>query len=278
VNPDARLPRVVACMPAYKAAAFIEPVLESLAAQTYANLEVLVSVDVCGDGTAEICERFAASHANFGVIRQTERRGWIGNSNALLAAADGDFAFFAFHDDPLMPRYVERLVQAFSGHPDAVVAFSDVDTNEGPMSYPNLDGLTDRFTRFKTLMVSYGAWWLPLRGLMRMDAVRRLGGLERLVYGEYASDWPWLLRLSLLGEFVRVPERLIHKEIRPGGLVASWKWDIRNDLAIQLAWASIIRRAGFSPWQTLVLYSELGFLKNGLRSILRRGHRRLDGH
>jgi hypothetical protein len=75
------------------------------------------------------------------------------------------------------------------------------------------------------------------------------------------------LRLALLGEFVRVPERLIYKSIRPGGLVASWKWDIRNHLAIQWAWVPIIRDAGFTRWQTLLLYSELGFVKNALRSL-----------
>jgi glycosyltransferase involved in cell wall biosynthesis len=53
--------RVVACMPAWNAATFIEPVLESLAAQTYQDLQIVISVDACNDGTAELCEAFAST-------------------------------------------------------------------------------------------------------------------------------------------------------------------------------------------------------------------------
>ena len=51
----ATLPRAVALLPARNAESFIEPVLESLAAQTYPNLEVLISDDASTDRTAEIC-------------------------------------------------------------------------------------------------------------------------------------------------------------------------------------------------------------------------------
>jgi glycosyltransferase involved in cell wall biosynthesis len=260
-------PRVVACMPAYKSVGFIRPVLESLAAQTYPNLHILVSVDVCTDGTADLCERFAADHPNVTVIRQEKRQGWVGNSNCLLRAAEGDMLFFAFHDDPLKPTYVARLVEALSRNPQAVVAFSDVESNKGPMSYPHLDGLDDAFQRFRKLLLVNGEWWVPLRGIVRMEAVRRLGEMRRLAYGENATDWPWLLRLVLLGEFVRVPEELIHKEIRESGLASSWKYSVRNDLALKLAIAGIIRGAGFTPAQELYLYSELAEFVNGLRKV-----------
>ena len=112
-------------MPAWQAESFIVRTLESLAAQTYSNLRVLISDDASTDGTTAICERFAANHARFRFVRQTERQGWIGNVNALLRAAKGDYLFFAFHDDPVGRTYVTRLVEALSG-PGAVLAFSDV--------------------------------------------------------------------------------------------------------------------------------------------------------
>jgi glycosyltransferase involved in cell wall biosynthesis len=263
-SPDG-CPRVVACMPAYASVVFITPVLESLAAQTYPNLELLISVDVCSDGTAELYERFAETHANVRVIRQTERQGWVGNSNALLEAAHGAYLFFAFHDDPLEPTYVARLVDELDQNPRAVVAFTDVDTNHGPMTYPYLDDVASRFERVRRLLFVEGTWWVPLRGLVRIAAVRQLGGMRRLAYGEFSTDLPWLLRLALLGEFVRIPERLIHKELREAGLAASWKQSVRNKLAVQLACVRVIRGAGFSVGQQLLLYSEFGQMKNWLR-------------
>jgi glycosyl transferase family 2 len=82
-------PKVVACVPAWNAATFIGPVLDSIAAQTYANLDVLISVDACADGTAELCEAFAATHPNVAVIRQPSHLGWVGNCTALIGAVEG---------------------------------------------------------------------------------------------------------------------------------------------------------------------------------------------
>jgi glycosyltransferase involved in cell wall biosynthesis len=255
-------------MPAYRSTAFITPVLESLAAQTYPNLEVLISVDQCSDGTTELCQAFAAAHSNVTVVRQRARLGWVGNSNALLQAAGGDYLFFAFHDDPLMPRYVERLVEALESNPRAVLAFSDVETNHGPMIYSELDGVTDRFERARRLLFVYGTWWAPLRGLMRRDAVRALGGMKRLAFGEFSTDRPWLLRLALLGEFVRVPEMLIHKEIRPAGLELTWRVNVLNTFAVALACAGVIRRAGFPLAKELYLYSNFGSIRTWLRRAI----------
>lgn len=251
---DRPLPRVVACMPAWNAAGFIGPVLESLAAQTYQNLQVLISVDACADGTAEICDAFAMRDRRFRVIRQSARLGWIGNTNALLQAAAGDYLFFAFHDDPLKPHYVARLVAALEEAPSAVLAFADIDSNLGPCSYRDLDGVRDRYDRARCMLLRREAWWVPNRGLMRASAVRAAGLLERHFAGEYSADWPWLLRLALLGEFVRVPEPLLMKTFRAEGLSSSWRDDPWKRIAVQLACLRIIRQAGFPLSQELRLH------------------------
>jgi glycosyltransferase involved in cell wall biosynthesis len=252
-------PRVTACMPAWNAAAFIGPVLDSLAAQTYKNLDVLVSVDACSDDTAAICEAFAATHSRVRVIRQPVRLGWVGNANALLRAADGDYLFFAFHDDPLEPQYVERLVAALERAPAAVLAFCDVDSNLGPFRYDELDGVADRFERARRVLLQRGPWWVPNRGLMRASAVKPLGGMRPHRAGEVAADLPWLLRLVLRGPFVRVPAPLIVKAFRDSGLSASWRKDTRRRLAVVLACLEVIRAARLGRAQTLRLHAEATF-------------------
>jgi glycosyltransferase involved in cell wall biosynthesis len=243
-------------MPAWNAEAFIEPVLASLAAQTYPNLDLIVSVDACSDRTGDICEAFAATRPRVRVIRQPERLGWIGNANALLRAAAGEYVFFAFHDDPLQPQYVEQLVAALECAPDAVLAFCDVDSNLGPFRYDVLEGIGDRFERARRVLLQRGPWWVPNRGLMRVDAVQQLGGMRRHRAGEVAADLPWLLRLALLGSFVRVPAPLISKRFRDAGLSASWQKDTCRRLAVVLACLDVIRCAGFGRLRTLRLYAE----------------------
>ena len=223
-------PRVVACMPTWNAAAFVEPVLRSLDAQTYPDLQVLISDDASSDATAALCERFARDRPRFTVHRQARNRGWIGNVNWLLKHAEGEYLFFAFHDDPLEPSYVERLVAALEAAPDAVLAFSDItiDLRGGAQnlvtqwSFPDLDAVATARERLRVLTPMQGHWWIPNRGLFRRSAARSVGGMRRHLAGELSADWPWLVHLSLLGSFVRVPEPLVRKVRRQEGLSMSW--------------------------------------------------------
>ena len=237
-------------LPAWNATAFIEPVLQSLAAQTYPNVQVLVSDDASTDGTGALCERFARERPSFVVHRQAVNRGWIGNVNWLLGAADGDYYFFAFHDDPLEPTYVERLVDALEAAPDAVLAYTDVVLDRrgaecfvGRCSYTDIDGIASPRERLRVLMPFKGEWWIPNRGLFRRSAAQRVGGLRRHFGGEVSADWLWLLHLSLLGAFVRVPEPLVRKVWRQDGLSLSWRWTLHERLGVVFAAAREVARS-----------------------------------
>jgi glycosyltransferase involved in cell wall biosynthesis len=251
------LPRVVACMPAWNSEKFIEETLQSLAAQTYGNLELLISDDASSDRTASICQEFARTHERVRYIRQPRRLGWIGNVNSLLRVAQGDYLFFAFHDDPLRPSYVERLVDALERHPDAVLAFADVEAHGTRRAFTALDGVRDRAERARRMLSGQGDWWVPNRGLFRAAAALQLRGMRRHIAGEFAADWPWLLRLTLLGEFVRVPEPLVTKVWLKEGLTRVWRHSRWQKFGVSLACAAVIRKAGFPLSEELELYSHL---------------------
>jgi glycosyltransferase involved in cell wall biosynthesis len=262
------LPKVVALMPAWNAERFIVPVLESLAAQTYPNLEILISDDASTDRTAEICEEFGARHANFRLVRQPRNLGWIGNVNALLRKAEGEYFFFAFHDDLLRPSYVERLVDALDTNPRAVLAFSDMIRRvvaaepENIKVYLDLEGVTDRLERGIRVARKWGkspsyVVMLANRGLFRSSAARQVGGLRRHIAGEFGADWPWLLHLSLLGEFVRVPEALVEKCYRHTSLSASWKYSVWQRLGALIACMRETRRAKLPIVEELTIQRKL---------------------
>jgi glycosyltransferase involved in cell wall biosynthesis len=264
------VPRVAALMPAWNSAAFIEATLASLQAQTYPALEIIVSDDASSDGTAGICERFAAADARFRLLRQTTRRGWIGNTNALLRETRADCCFFAFHDDPLHPDYVARLVAALTASPRAVLAFCDIEVGPHIRSYTELDGVTDRVERGRRMIRKTGAWWIPNRGLFRTVAAARIGGVRRHLAGEYSADWPWLLQLALLGEFERVPAPLVRKVYWKGSVSDRWKGTPWQALGVALSAARAIRAAGLAPGERAALYRELAWRSgSGLWSRVR---------
>ena len=264
------LPRVVALMPAWNAEPFVVPVLEALAAQTYPNLEIVISDDASTDRTAAICEEFAARHANFRLIRQPRNLGWIGNANALLSAAQGEYFFFAFHDDLPRPAYVERLVDALERNPRAALSFSDMIRRgavggrpvDDVKTYRDLEGITDPVERGVRVVRRHGkppSYLVTVanRGLFRASAARRVGGLRRHIAGEFAADWPWLLHLSLLGEFVRVPEALVEKHYRQTSLSATWQHSAWHWLGVYISCMRETRRARLPIRDELVIHREL---------------------
>jgi Glycosyl transferase family 2 len=252
-------PRVVACLPAWRAAAFIGSTLDALTAQTYPNLEVLVSVDASPDDTAAICEEHSRRDRRFRVIRQQHRLGWVGNVNALLRSARGEHCFFAFHDDVVLPHYVECLVEVLERRPEAVSAFTDLEVRDPDggrrtLVYTEIDGLTDPIERAKRVLWMIGDWWVPHRGLFRSTAAACIGGLRRNWAGEFSADWPWQVHMSLLGEIVRVPSVQCLKNLRPGGVAASWERSKRTRVAAALACAGEVRRSDLTRREKLSLY------------------------
>ena len=107
-------PRVTALVPTYNGAEFIMRTLDSLAAQTWPNLEILIGDDRSTDDTLEVVRRFAEQSPGHAVLERDANLGWLRNSNDLMARADGELMFFAFHDDVVAPTYVEKLVAALA--------------------------------------------------------------------------------------------------------------------------------------------------------------------
>jgi glycosyltransferase involved in cell wall biosynthesis len=253
-------------MPTWRAAEFVAATLDTVVAQTHANLEILVSDDASPDATASVVAAYAERDPRIRLIRQPRNLGWTGNVNALLAAAQGDYFLFAFHDDHLAPDYVARCVAALESRPRAVIAYSDIllvneDGASEEWSYRELDGVHDRLARARRVARQRGAWWIPNRGVFRAEAAAAVGGLRRHSAGEFSADWPWLLHFALLGEFVRVPERLVTKIYQTRSLSRSWDFGLGSWIAATRSAAHQVRGARIDSRETLALHLELaGFL------------------
>ena len=245
-------PLVTALVPTYNGSRFIQRTLDSLAAQTWPDLEILIGDDRSTDDTLDVVRRFAARHPNVRVVERDTNLGWLGNSNDLMARARGELMFFAFHDDVVAPTYVERLAEALLANERAVLAFSDMNVHEvdGPGRlhvFDELEGLRSPVERGRVMVRRPGNWWVPNRGLFRASAYRAVGGIHPNEQGEYSADWTWLLGLALIGEFVRVPELLCEKYYTAGSLSKRWPHDETQLLALRRSGIAEIRRSSLGP-------------------------------
>jgi GT2 family glycosyltransferase len=255
-------PLVTALVPTYNGAGFIMRTLDSLAAQTWPHLEILIGDDRSTDDTLDVVRRFAASHPNTRILERGTNLGWLRNSNDLMARASGDLMFFAFHDDVVAPTYVEKLVAALRSNERAVLAFSDMHVHEldGRVElhvFDGLEGVATSVERGRVMVRRPENWWVPNRGLFRSSAFAEVGGIHPNEKGEYSADWTWLLGLSLIGEFVRVPEVLCTKYYTAGSLSKRWPHDDAQLLALRRSGIAEIRRSTLDPMRKTLLASYL---------------------
>ena len=267
-------PLVTAVLPTYNGAAFIKRTLDSLARQTWPNLEILIGDDRSTDDTLSIVEDFAATHPNTRILERTENLGWLRNTNDLMANAKGEFMFFAFHDDVVAPTYVEKLLGALLDNPRAVLSFSDMQLFEADgrgsfQAFDRLEGKKSGLRRGLVMVRRPGNWWVPNRGLFRASAYRRVGGIHPNDQGEYSADWTWLLHLSLLGEFVRVPEVLTEKYYQRGSLSKTWPHNAAQLAALRKAAAAEIASSPLDPLSKALLILSL-VIRPGLPKQLKR--------
>ncbi len=104
------LPRVSICIPTYNGEEFLAQALESALAQTYPNLEILLSDDDSTDRTLAIAQAFQARSPVDFLILPHARLGLVENWNFCIEKASGKYIKFLFQDDTLEPTCVEEMV------------------------------------------------------------------------------------------------------------------------------------------------------------------------
>lgn len=108
-------PLVSVIVPAYNAEGFLAGAVESVLAQTYKNLDILVVNDGSTDDTQRVAESFVPRGVR--VIRQ-ENKGVGGVRNTGIKNAKGTFIAFLDADDFYLPEKIEKEVRFLQEHPE----------------------------------------------------------------------------------------------------------------------------------------------------------------
>lgn len=101
--------KVSIVVPVYGVEKYIAECIESLLAQTYRNLEIILIDDGGKDRSPEICDRYAAQDDRIKVIHKPNG-GAASARNAGLDAATGEYLCFVDGDDAVHPDYVKQLL------------------------------------------------------------------------------------------------------------------------------------------------------------------------
>lgn len=100
-------------LPVYNVESYLKACLESLAAQTFTDFEVVMVDDGSTDGSADICRDMAARDPRFRLISQPNG-GLASARNFGMAFARGTLIGFVDSDDVVHPRYLATMVAMLS--------------------------------------------------------------------------------------------------------------------------------------------------------------------
>ncbi|TCJ13106.1 glycosyltransferase family 2 protein [Flaviaesturariibacter flavus] len=108
-------PLISVVMCTYNGAAYLREQLDSLVAQTYANLEFVVCDDRSTDDTRAILEEYARDR-RFRLFFNEENLGYSKNFARATALARGEYIAFCDQDDIWMHDKIEKLYRGINGH------------------------------------------------------------------------------------------------------------------------------------------------------------------
>lgn len=119
----ASAPLISVIVPVYNVSSYLDRSLETLVAQTYRNLEIILVNDGSTDNSGELCDLWAARDSRIRVIHQ--KNGGLSRArNAGIDLASGDFFLFFDSDDLMSPDLCQVLYDSLGT--DGDIAICDI--------------------------------------------------------------------------------------------------------------------------------------------------------
>lgn len=122
-------PLVSIIIATYNSSKYVSETMESALAQTYRNIEIIITDDCSTDDTVALCRAWIEEHKDKGIslkLVETEKNtGVTGNANRGFAASHGEWIKFIAGDDILAPTAIEAYVEYVSIHPDVRHLFAN---------------------------------------------------------------------------------------------------------------------------------------------------------
>lgn len=227
-------------IPVYNSVQFLSASLDSVAAQTYKSLDIIVVDDGSTDGSSDICDKFAAKDDRFTVIHQ-EHKGQSEARNVGLSRCGGEWICFLDSDDLMRPDMVERLYDIASrGYKIAMCSYSTFSgigeisenatkkTSGADWRELPIDDCLDEFTsgwpsKYFDTRFKHGVLWNKMYHVSLLEGLRFDSSLERHV------DQPFCMEALIRTDKVAfIQDDLYLYNIRAGSISHPFSIDMKS--------------------------------------------------
>lgn len=203
-------------LPVYNGENYIREAIDSLLAQTVADLELIISDNCSSDGTRRICEDYAQRDSRVRYFRNETNLGASRNYNRTFELATSPYFKWTSHDDCCAPDFLKRCLDILEAEPEVVLVYSQtrfIDADGNPTGvYADDLHLREEVPheRLRTFLARPG-WCHPVFGLIRSAVLRKT-----LLIGNFPrSDRNLIGELALYGQIYEIPDCLFLRRLHP---------------------------------------------------------------
>lgn len=224
-NQSTNQPLVSVCIVTYNSADFIVEALDSVAAQTYKNIELIVSDDCSKDNTVEICQEWLTRNkdrfVNTELLTVEKNTGVSANCNRAIRKGRGEFVKYFAGDDKLLPNCIEDNLLFFKEHPETDFLFSDMQIIDGRQIEKYIKSPSVYFyhlskLEFKLWQLVYYILPAP-SNFMKREVYNELGGFDETI--PMMEDKPfWVKAIFANRSICYLPKITVQYRINPNSL------------------------------------------------------------
>jgi glycosyltransferase involved in cell wall biosynthesis len=196
-NPSEPAPLVTIVIPSYNQGRFLAETLDSVFAQDYRPLEILVLDGASQDESVAVLKRYDGRPGFW--WKSEPDKGVVDAVNQGLARARGEICGILSSDDCYTPGAVREAVEALNQDPSRLLVYADAE-------YMDAGGRTTGRTRVgpysRENLLSRRTFIVQSSAFFRTRSAREEGGWRPSV--SFVADNDLWLRMALLGPFARV--------------------------------------------------------------------------
>lgn len=125
------MPVISVAIITYNQKEFLQQCIESILAQDYPHLEIVIADDASSDGTPEMLRRYDEQYPDlFRLVLSEQNRGITCNANCAFHACTGKYIAWMGGDDLMLPGKLKKQVVFMEQHPDCVISYHNLDVFE----------------------------------------------------------------------------------------------------------------------------------------------------
>jgi glycosyltransferase involved in cell wall biosynthesis len=221
---SSHVPRVSIGIPVFNGERYLEEAIRSIIDQTFTDLELVISDNASTDGTAEICQRYAALDRRVRYHRNAHNIGGSANFKRVFELSRGEYFKWAAYDDLIAPQFLEKAVDILDHMPSVVLCYARtvVIDEHGGVVRPYADNLN---LRSPSPSARYREFHYRFRSLEEPDPIatnlifalirRDVMGQTPLIAPYVNSDVDLIGDLAIRGEFYELSEELFFRRDHP---------------------------------------------------------------